>query len=222
MRYNPKPYRSTVREWNVSSFHSHFEPSIFISMTYKEIILNRILDKKTIVEIQSWWADTHVPDYHLNLDDDETAAAEYISKEKVQRMPPREIADILMERRQPKNTDEILNILSASTGRSRQELSDAIFGVGSPDDMQNFYSPTKNERILLKFKVAFSKEKTKNKSLTSNQKTWTDELKALWADVEKAIPEEAFDEANEEANMYLKRYVKQGFPEWLDDGLAED
>lgn len=191
-------------------------------MTYKEIILNRILDKKTVSEIQSWWADEHVPDYHLNLDDDEIASAEYISKEKVQRMPPREIADILVERRQPKNMDEIIDILSASTGRSKQELSDAIFGVGSPDDMQGFYNPTKKERTLLKFKVAFAKEKARNKSLTSDQKTWTDELNALWADVERVIPDEAFDEANEEANMYLKRYVKQGFPEWLDDGLAED
>ena len=191
-------------------------------MTYKEIILNRILDKKTVNEIQSWWADTHVPDYHLNLDEDEIAAMEYISKEKVQRIPPREIADILMERRQPKDMDGILDILSASTGRSRQELSDAIFGVGSPDDMQGFYNPTQKERILLKFKVAFAKEKCKNKSLTSDQETWTDELKALWEKVEKAIPEEAFDEANEEADRYLKRYVKQGFPEWLDDGLAED
>lgn len=191
-------------------------------MTYKEIILNRILDKKTVSEIQSWWADTHVPDYHLNLDDDEIAAAEYISDEKVQRMPPREIADILMERRQPKDMDGILDILSASTGRSKQELSDVIFGVGSPDDMQGFYNPTKKERILLKFKVAFVKEKAKNKSLTSDRKTWTDELNALWADVEKAIPDEAFDEANKEANKYLKRYIKQGFPEWLDIEPIED
>lgn len=191
-------------------------------MTYKEIILNRILDKKTVSEIQSWWADTHVPDYHLNLGEDEIAAAEYISKEKVQRMSPRGIADILMERRQPKNMDEILNILSASTGRSRQELSDAIFGVGSPDDMNGFYEPTEKEKALLKFKVAFAKEKCKNKSLTSDQGTWTDELNALWADVERVIPDEAFDEANKEADKYLKRYVKQGFPKWLDDELAED
>jgi hypothetical protein len=191
-------------------------------MTYKEIILNRILDKKTVSEIQSWWADTHVPDYHINLDDDEIAAMEYISNEKVQRMPPREIADILMERRQPKDMDEILDILSASTGRSKHELSDAIFGVGSPADMQDFYNPTKKERILLKFKVAFAKEKAKNKSLTSDQKTWTDEMDALWADVEKAISNEAFDEANEEADKYLKRYVKQGFPDWLDIEPIED
>lgn len=191
-------------------------------MTYKEIMLDRILDEKTVSEIQSWWADEHVPDYHLNLDDDEIASAEYISNEKVQRMPPREVADILMERRQPKNMDEILDILSASTGRSRQELSDAIFGVGSPDDMNGFYEPTEKEKALLKFKVAFAKEKVKNKSLTSNQETWTDELKALWADVEKAIPDEAFDEANEEADKYLKRYVKQGFPEWLDIEPTED
>lgn len=191
-------------------------------MTYKEIILNRILDKETVSEIQSWWADNHVPDCHLNLDDDEIASAEYISKEKAQRMPPREVADILVERKQPQNIDGILDILSASTGRPKQELSEAIFGVGSPDDMQGFYNPTKKERILLKFKVAFAKEKGKNKSLTSDRKTWTDELKALWEEVEEAIPDEAFDEANKEADKYLKRYVKQGFPEWLDDELAED
>ena len=191
-------------------------------MTYKEIILNRILDKKTVSEIQSWWADTHIPDYHLNLDDDEIAAAEYISDEKVQRMSPRKIADILMERRQPEDMEGILDILSASTGRSKQELSDAIFGAGSPDDMQGFYNPTKKERILLKFKVTFAKEKAKNKSLTSDRETWTDELNALWADVEKAIPDEAFDEANEEANKYLKRYIKQGLPDWLNTGPTED
>ena len=191
-------------------------------MTYKEIILNRILDKKTESEIQSWWADTHVPDYHLNLDDDEIASAEYISNEKVQRMPPREVADILMERRQPKNIGEILDILSVSTGRTKHELSDAIFGVGNPDDMNDFYEPTEKEKALLKFKVAFAKEKLKDNSITSDMKTWPESLKEEWSKVDKDIPDEAFNEANEEADRYLKRYVKQGFPEWLYDEHSKD
>lgn len=191
-------------------------------MTYKEIILNRILDKKTVSEIQSWWADNHVPDYHLNLDDDEIAAMEYISKEKVQRMSPREVADILMERRQPKNIGEILDILSTSTGRPKDELSDAIFGVGSPDDMDGIYEPTSKEKTLLKFKVAFAKEKLKDNSITFDMETWPESLKEEWSKVEKDIPEEAFDEANEEADKYMKRYVKQGFPEWLNDEPSKD
>lgn len=191
-------------------------------MTYKEIILNRILDKKTVSEIQSWWADNHVPDYHLNLDEDEIAAMEYISKEKVQRMSPREVADILVERRQPKNIGEILDILSTSTGRSKDELSDAIFGVGSPDDMDGIYEPTSKEKTLLKFKVAFAKEKLKDNSITFDMETWPESLKEEWSKVEKDIPEEAFDEANEEADKYMKRYVKQGFPEWLNDEPSKD
>jgi hypothetical protein len=189
-------------------------------MTYKEIILNRILDKKTVAEIQSWWADTHVPDYHLNLDDDEIASAEYISKEKVQRIPPREVADILIERRQPKDMDGILDIMSASTGRPRQELSEAIFGVGSPDDMAGFYEPTKNERMLLKFKVAYAEAKAKDSSITSEMTTWPKSLRKEWDKVEKAIPNEAFDEANKEADMYLKKYTKIGFPSWLDTSIG--
>lgn len=184
-------------------------------MTYKEIILNRILDKETVSEIQSWWADNHVPDCHLNLDDDEIASAEYISKEKAQRMPPREVADILVERKQPQNIDGILDILSASTGRSKDELSDAIFGVGSPDDMDGFYEPTNKEKTLLKFKVAFAKEKLKDNSITFDMETWPESLKEEWNEVEKEVPEEAFDEANKEAKKYLKKYIKTGFPSWL-------
>ena len=170
-------------------------------------------------EIQSWWAGEHITDYHLDLDEEEIAAAEYISKEKVQRMHPREVADILMEIRQPKSMDEILDILSTSTGRSKQELSDAIFGVGSPDDMEGFYEPTKNEKMLILFKAHYAIESYRNHAVISDKSTWTKRLRDEFDRICKAIPSEAFDEANDEACKYIERYNNIGYPEWLSEEM---
>ena len=187
-------------------------------MTYKEIMLDRILDEETVNEVREFWASTHAPEFGSDCTEDERKEMEYISDEKIQRMPPRKVADILLNDKPARNVDEMVNILSRATGRSAKDIYTAIFGVGNESDMDGFYSPTKYEKMLIQFKVDYALAKGIDSSIGTDCKFWPLYLKAEWDKVCNTIPEEAFNEANEEANRYLKSYMMFGFPSWVDTG----
>ena len=186
------------------------------NMTYKEIMLDRILDEKTVNEVREFWASTHAPKFGSDCTEDERKEMEYISNEKIQRMPPCKIAAILLERKPARNVEELVSILARATGRLPKDIYTAIFGIGDESDMDGFYSPTKNEKMLIQFKVDYAIAKGLCGFIGTDSKFWPIYLKAEWDEICKSIPEEAFNEANEEANKYLKNYVKFGFPSWLD------
>ena len=185
-------------------------------MTYKEIMLDRILDEETMDEVREFWASTHAPEFGSDCTEDERKEMEYISDEKIQRMPPHKIAAILLERKPARNVEELITILARATGRLPKDIYTAIFGIGDESDMDGFYSPTKNEKMLIQFKVDYAIAKGLCGFIGTDSKFWPIYLKAEWDEICKSIPEEAFNEANEEANKYLKNYVKFGFPSWLD------
>ena len=187
-------------------------------MTYKEIMLDRILDEKTVNEVREFWASTHAPKFGSGCTEDDRKEMEYISDEKIQRMPPCKIAAILLERKPARNVEELVSILARATGRLPKDIYTAIFGIGDESDMDGFYSPTKNEKMLIQFKVDFALAKGKDKSIGTDYKSWPCYLKEEWDEICKSIPEEAFNEANEEANRYLKNYMKLGFPSWVNTG----
>jgi len=185
-------------------------------MTYKEIMLDRILDEETVNEVREFWASTHAPKFGSDCTEDERKEMEYISNEKIQRMPPCKIAAILLDRKPARNVEELVSILARATGRLPKDIYTAIFGIGDESDMDGFYSPTKNEKMLIQFKVDYAIAKGLCGFIGTDSKFWPIYLKAEWDNVCNSIPEEAFNEANEEANKYLKNYVKFGFPSWLD------
>ena len=98
------------------------------NMTYKEIMLDRILDEKTMNEVREFWASTHAPKFGSDCTEDERKEMEYISNEKIQRMPPCKIAAILLERNPARNVDEMVDVLSRATGRLSKDIYTAIFG----------------------------------------------------------------------------------------------
>lgn len=188
------------------------------NMTYKEIMLDRILDEKTVNEVREFWASTHAPDFGSDCTEDERKEMEYISDEKIQRMPPRKVADILLNDKPARNVGEMVNILSRATGRLSKDIYTAIFGVGDESDMDGFYNPTEYEKMLIQFKVDYALAKGMDGSIGTDCKFWPIYLKAEWDNVCDTIPEEAFNEANEEANRYLKSYMMFGFPSWVNTG----
>ena len=188
------------------------------NMTYKEIMLDRILDEETMNEVREFWASTHAPKFGSDCTENERKEMEYISDEKIQRMPPCKIAAILLERKPAKSVKDMIGILSRATGRSSKDIYTAIFGVGNESDMDGVYSPTKNEKMLIQFKVDYALAKGMDSSIGTDCKLWPLHLKAEWDNVCETIPEEAFSEANEEANRYLKDYMMFGFPSWVNTG----
>ena len=185
-------------------------------MTYKEIMLDRILDEETVNEVREFWTSTHAPKFGSDCTEDELKEMEYISDEKIQRMSPCKIAAILLERKPARNVEELVRILARATGRLPKDIYTAIFGIGDESDMDGFYSPTKNEKMLIQFKVDYAIAKGLRGFIETDSKFWPIYLRAEWDEICNTIPEEAFNEANEEANKYLKSYVKFGFPSWLD------
>ena len=187
-------------------------------MTYKEIMLDRILDEETVNEVREFWASTHAPKFGSDCTEDERKELEYVSNEKIQRMPPCKIAAILLERKPARNVEELVSILARATGRLPKDIYTAIFGIGDESDMDGFYIPTKYEKMLIQFKVDYALAKGMDGSIGTDCKFWPIYLKAEWDEVCNSIPEEAFNEANEEANRYLKNYMKFGFPSWVNTG----
>ena len=185
------------------------------NMTYKEIMLDRILDEKTMNEVREFWASTHAPKFGSDCTEDERKEMEYISNEKIQRMPPCKIAAILLERNPARNVDEMVDVLSRATGRLSKDIYTAIFGVGDESDMDGFYNPTEYEKMLIQFKVDYVFAKGKDESVRMDYDSWPDHLKTEWDKVSSHIPDEAFTEANDAANKYLKYYMKFGFPSWV-------
>ena len=187
-------------------------------MTYKEIMLDRILDEKTVNEVREFWASTHAPKFGSDCTEEERKEMEYISNEKIQRMPPHKVVDALLYIKPARNVKDIIGILSRATGRSTKEIYTAIFGVGDESDMDGFYNPTEYEKMLIQFKVDYALAKGMDGSIGTDCKFWPIYLKAEWDNVCDTIPEEAFNEANEEANRYLKDYMMFGFPSWVNTG----
>lgn len=82
-----------------------------------------------------------------------------------------------------------------------------------------FSSCIMDRKTTFYIKNSYVKAKAKDNSITNEMETWPQSLRQEWEKVEKSIPMEAFNEANEEANMYMEKYIKTGFPMWLDDGM---
>ena len=188
------------------------------NMTYKEIMLDRILDEETVNEVREFWASTHAPEFGSDCTEDERKEMEYISDEKIQRMPPHEVVDVLLDSKPAKSVKDMIGILSRATGRSPKDIYTAIFGIGDESDMDGFYTPTEYEKMLIQFKVDYALAKGLDGSIGTDCKFWPLYLKAEWDNVCDSIPEEAFNEANEEADRYLKNYMKFGFPSWVNTG----
>lgn len=181
-------------------------------------MLDRILDEETVNEVREFWASTHAPEFGSDCTEDERKGMEYISDEKIQRMPPHKIAAILLGRKPAKSVKEMIGILSRATGRSSKDIYTAIFGVGDESDMDWFYNPTEYEKMLIQFKVDYVFAKGKDESVRMDYDSWPDHLKTEWDKVSSHIPDEAFTEANDAANKYMKYYMKFGFPSWVNMG----
>lgn len=188
-------------------------------MTRKELMLNRILDKNTVAQIRAWW---QAERYSLDMADeneDDYQRQMYISDEKIQRMPPEEISDILLDDEfsgigERPTTDDFIRILSAATGRTEQELRDAIFGTGSFNAV-DFYRPTERQKKAIKFYFKTGQRLAERNLGMGDFDKWPEEYQKEWMQILDEFPEEARNEDFSEIKKYIKFYTDNGMPHWL-------
>lgn len=185
-------------------------------MTREEIMANRILPKEVVDIIAEDYRESLIPDYHEDYDEEELAQKRYISDEKIQRMPPEEVVDVLVQYPQyeVRKTDDIIKVLSAATGRTEDELRNAIFGIGD-FDAKKFYQPTEKQKAIMK--AVFSiHDRIKNINVDwLDYDHWPQDCKDDWDKVLEDVPDEALLSEMKEVNGYIDYYIKHGVPSWL-------
>lgn len=192
-------------------------------MTRLELMANRILSEDVIdivtnlyyLENRPTWEETMSGE---EMDEDEIAERTYISPKKIQRMPPEEIVDYLVVsgdgKYEVRDCDTIIRVLSAATGRTEDELRNAIFGIGD-FDAKKFYQPTDLQKRVMKF-VFITTAKLHEKGLTwANYSTWPKEYQDAWGKLVAEIPENATEEFTKDTQEYIKYYMANGIPSWL-------
>lgn len=164
---------------------------------------NRILSGEVVDTIKMEYEAENTPDYHENINYETAAQMQYISNEKIQRMQPEKVVDVLLDSGQYniKNTGDLISILSAATGRSAEDLRTAVFGTG-PFDEKEFYEPTELEKKAIKCFIKSAGESSCNLD---------EELDKIY----KQLKDEAIPEFNSEVKSYLHYYLENGLPSWL-------
>lgn len=189
-------------------------------MTREELMANRILPKEAVDDITWAYQQEHYPSYEEIRDSDEeidTASRTYISPEKVQRMPPEEVVDYLVEcdgHYDVRSCDGILHLLSVATGRTEDDLRQAIFGTGT-FDAKKFYQPTELQKRTIKFLFKIAPKLAELNIPFDDYKKWTKEMQDEWSDITSQVPDEAVNEVFGEVNEYIGYYLKNGMPLWL-------
>ena len=185
-------------------------------MTRKELMENRILSKDVIETVKRNHYYSFVPDFRKGYDEEDLAEKRYISSEAIQRLQPEKVVDILLNeggKYEVKNTNDIIRILSAATGRSDDELRTAIFGEGTFDE-KKFYEPTEKQKEVLKA-IMYITDKIGHKVNWNDYEHWPEDCKKKWEDVLDDIPAEAIPSEMHEIDGYLEYYINNGFPVWL-------
>lgn len=185
-------------------------------MTREEIMANRILPKDAVDIISDDYWMSFIPDYQEEYDEEELAQKRYISHEKIQRMPPEEVVDVLVQYHQyeVRKSDDIIKVLSVATGRTEDELRNAIFGVGDFDAMK-FFQPTEQQKAVIKAVFSISVKINDAGIEWKDYKNWPQVCKDEWHNVLKDIPKEAIPSEMKDVDEYIKFYLKNGIPSWL-------
>lgn len=191
-------------------------------MTREEIMENRILDSRTVRLLRDIWAGRHV---HTELNPEDAYAEMYISDEKIQRLPPEEITDMMLDDRHQgtpggalETTDSIFKILAVATGRPEGELREAVFGTGAFDPGK-FYEPTplQKEAIRVLYAVYTAVGNADGTDL-EDMGTWPPSLAGKWRRIVAQVPDDGMSEFVGECRERLRGYIDGGIPYWLDKG----
>lgn len=179
---------------------------------------NRILPREVVDIITEAYHERFIPDYHEEVDEEVLAEMRYISPERIQRMPPEEIVDELIAsgcpRYEVRDTKTLIHVLSVATGRTEDELRNAIFGVGD-FDAKKFYQPTDLQKRVIRFVFAATLKLAEKGLKWSEFKTWPKEYQEAWSKLVDEIPDKALTEFTNDTKEYIDYYMKNGIPSWL-------
>lgn len=190
-------------------------------MTRQEIMANRILPKKAVDDIIWQYEMAHYPSYEEIRDSDEeidTVSRTYVSPEKVQKMPPEEVVDYLANINtdyDTNTTDGIVRLLALATGRTEDDIRQAVFGTGE-FNAKKFYQPTDLQKDCIRLTFKLSEAKKKHPEInTQDFKQWPEEMQREFDRIYNQLPEGAWDEFWGECSGYIQYYMKNGIPLWL-------
>lgn len=192
-------------------------------MTKKDLMANRILSNEVVDIISNAYYMDNGPSWEKmtdgnEMDEDVIAQRRYISPEKVQRMPPEEVVDYLVtsgyKKYEVRDCDTIIHVLSAATGRSEEELRNAIFGEGD-FDARKFYQPTDLQKRVIRFVFSTTFKLQEMDLKWSEYKTWPKKFQNAWTKLVEEIPDEAMEEFTNDTKEYIEYYLKNGIPSWL-------
>lgn len=185
-------------------------------MTREELMANRILSKEVVDTISEDYRESFIPDFNEDYDEEELAQKRYISDEKIQRMPPEEVVDVLIQYPQYeiRDSDGIIKVLSAATGRTEDEIRNAIFGIGD-FDAKKFYQPTEKQKAIMKAVFSIHDRLQKVHINWLDYDHWTQDCKDDWDKVLEDVSVEALPSEMKEVSEYIDYYVKHGVPSWL-------
>lgn len=184
---------------------------------------NRILSKEVVGIVSSVYKDDNYPSFEkledIGEDHDEIVAERtYISPERIQRMPPEEVVDYLAngfsKEYHVTDCDSLIHVLSAATGRTEDELRNAIFGVGD-FDAKKFYHPTDQQKAIIRAIFAILDRLGKAGVKWEDHDNWPQDCKDEWDKATEGIPAEAIPSEMNDVNSYIGYYMKNGIPTWL-------
>lgn len=184
---------------------------------------NRILSKEVVGIVSSAYKDDNYPSFEkledIGEDHDEIVAERtYISPERIQRMPPEEVVDYLAngfsKEYHVTDCDSLIHVLSAATGRTEDELRNAIFGIGD-FDAKKFYQPTEKQKVIMKAVFSIHDRLQKVHINWLDYDHWTQDCKDDWDKVLEDVSTEALPSEMKEVSEYIDYYVKHGVPSWL-------
>lgn len=190
-------------------------------MTRQEIMANRILPKQAVADIISQYQSAHYPSFEeLRYSDHEidTASLTYVSPEKVQRMPPEEVVDYLANTGkdyETNTTSGIVRLLALATGRTENDISQAVFGTGD-FDAKKFYQPTALQKECIRLAYRLNMAKQNNPGINAADfSQWPAELQDDFRRIYGKVPTGGWDEFWGECSDYIQQYMENGAPLWL-------
>lgn len=194
-------------------------------MTKEEIMKNRVLTKEAVETVQHGYKYENQSDKEIDWDDEDAyeqmqaqRQKEYISPEAVQTMAPEEVFHYLIQG-DPCATfcgnpeEGFFRLLSDATGRSVDDLKDAVFGTGEFDKYK-YYEPTPIQKRLIRYFTWLYLKLGNPTSIPLSE--WPKECLDAGMEIIKDIPKEKRNEEYKNALEYVDYYAKRkNFPHWV-------
>lgn len=197
-----------------------------ITMNRIDLMKDRILSDETVELLRYLYKEHHkvvetdpksgIEAYLTDEDGyycDEDGVRLMVTDAELQRTDPVKVAEVLLNEKRPYRLDEIIAIFSESTGRSKEDIMDSIFGTPYTErDLIAFYEPEPLVKEYIEFELYAAKLM---KSGKKKEEIKFDNLPEKYKNLFTKIPDETFQRIKETADKYINYYFSTSFPYWM-------